>query len=1072
MTELKEKQEKDKLPSFLEDHISQIPALQLLQNLGFVYLRPQEVHFERNGKPSNLFLEGVLEKQLRRLNRYTYKGTESQFSDKSIKGAIQALKDVPFDGLVRTSEKVYDLLSLGKSFEETIGNDTKSFTIRYIDWERIENNVFHITEEFEVERTASTKTCRPDIVLFVNGIPFVVIECKRPNVKGSLTQAIKQHRRNQKKGYIPKLFTFAQLLLATNKNEVAYGTTGTEEKFWSQWREDEDKELSRFVNKSLTREQKSKLFAERFAYVRNYFDELEINGREITEQDRAIYNLCRPERLMELAYKFIVFDAAEKKIARYQQYFAVKDTLERIKQIDTEDRRAGGVIWHTQGSGKSLTMVMIAKSIALERTIENPKIVLVTDRIDLDDQIYTTFLHCGKEPIKAKSGKYLFKLLSDNKEAIITTTIFKFKMAVNKFKYKDESKNIFVLVDEGHRTQYKETHNKMRQVLPKACYIAFTGTPLMKKDKNTVQKFGGFIDTYNIRQAVADKTVVPLLYEGRHILQEVDQKAIDKWFEIATKPLTKAQQTDLMRKFSSADHLNEADRKIHLTAYDISEHFSKSWKGTPFKGQLVAASKSAALKFKKYLDEFGMVTSEVLISAPDVREDDKEEGDTRVDEDKEAIQAFWRRMMDKYGDEEQYNKQLINAFKHGDEPEIIIVVHKLLTGFDAPRNVVMYIARSLKEHDLLQAIARVNRLYEDKDFGYIIDYYGVLKYLGEAMNIYAAFSEFDQADIEESLIDVSNEVQKLQQKHSELWDIFSGVTKKLDEESYEQALAEEDKRQKFYNKVAAYSRTLAIALSTFKFIDETAEELIKRYKRDLTFFQNLKVSVKKRYADEVDYRDYDPKIRKLINTHVHSDEVLQITEQVNIFEQVKFQKEIDKLQSPAAKADTIAHRTKKTITEKMEEDPIFYKRFSQMIEEAIEDFKEGRISDALYLNKVTSYKDSVRNRDSDDFPDSIKKRENAKAYYGVINETLKQFSLEPERAKDIAAQTALDINDIIEESKVIDWKTNTDVQNAMKNQIDDRLFDMKNNEGINLSFDDMDLIIESSINIAMARREQ
>lgn len=1055
------------LPSFLEDHISQVPALQLLQNLGFVYLRPQEVFLERKGKASNVLLEGILEKQLRRLNKVRYKGKEFEFSDKSIQEAIDALKNEPFDGLIRTSEKIYDLLAMGKSFEETIEGDRKSFSLNYIDWETISNNVFHVAEEFEVERTGSYQTCRPDIVLFVNGIPLVVIECKRPDIKDPLKEAVSQHIRNQSNDHIPKLFTFAQILLSVTKNEAAYATTGTSAKFWSGWRERRniDEELSRTINKPLSRDQKGKLFAGRYGYVRRFFDDLELEPRLVTEQDRAIYNLCRPERLMELAYRFIVFDAGEKKIARFQQYFAVKKTVERLKQREVNGRRQGGVIWHTQGSGKSITMVMLAKAIALEPEIENSKVVLVTDRVDLDDQIYRTFHHCGKEPVQALTGEHLLKLLKENKETIITTTVFKFESAIKKERYRDESANIFVLVDESHRTQYGDNHNKMRKVLPMACYIGFTGTPLMKKEKNTANKFGGIIDTYNITEAVQDKAVVPLLYEGRHVLQQVDQKAIDKWFEIVTKPLTPAQRADLKRKFATANQLNKADQKIYLMAYDISEHFSKSAEFKGFKGQIAADSKLSALKFKKYLDEFGQVTSAVLISAPDTREGNEDTENVG----KLEVQAFWKQMMEKYGTEDKYNKQLINAFKYGDEPELIIVVDKLLTGFDAPRNIVLYIARSLKEHALLQAIARVNRLCEGKDYGYIIDYFGVLEHLGEAMNLYGSFSEFDDKDIEGALTDISEEIEKLPQRYSELWDIFKTIRNKRDEEAYEQLLAEEEIRQRFYTKLSAYTRNLGVAVSSIRFNEQTPEEQLERYKKDLAFFQKLRVSVKKRYADEIDYKEYEAKVQKLINTHVHSDEVLQITELVNIFEKDKFQAEVDKLQNPAAKADTIAHRTKKTISEKMEEDPFFYRRFSKILEDVIEDYKQKRISDAEYLSKVTEVMNSVRDRTGDDLPAVLNTRDVAKAFFGVVQEALQKLNLEPEKAKEIAAEAAIQIDDIILKNRVVDWAANTDIQNAMRNDIDDYLYTMKESESIELDLDDMDSIVETSLDIAKAR---
>jgi type I restriction enzyme R subunit len=474
-------------PSFQEDHISQVPALQLLQQLGYTYLRPQEVMLQRKGRFSNVLLEGILTEQLRKMNRITYRGAQHPFTDANIQAAVQALKDIPYDGLVRTSERIYDLLVLGKALEQTTDGDTKSFTLQYIDLRHPANNVFHVSEEFEVERTGSNQLCRPDVVLFVNGIPFAVIECKRPDIKEPLEQAISQNIRNQGEDYIPRLFTFTQMVVGVSKNEAAFGTTGTGAKFWSRWRElrdgrpaDVTAEVAAFVNRPLTKAQKDKLFADRFGYVRAYFDESEGEGRQVTEQDKALYSLCRPERLLDLAWRFIVFDAGEKKIARYQQYFAVKSIVARVREIERNGRRRGGVVWHTQGSGKSLTMVMLAKSLALEPAILNPVIVLVTDRVDLDEQIWKTFHQCGKEPTQAQTGKHLAELVREGKESVITTVLDKFEAAVKAGDLWSKSSNIFVLVDEGHRSVYGTKGGKMKQVLPNGCFIAFTGTPLMK----------------------------------------------------------------------------------------------------------------------------------------------------------------------------------------------------------------------------------------------------------------------------------------------------------------------------------------------------------------------------------------------------------------------------------------------------------------------------------------------------------------------------------------------------------------------------------------------------------------
>lgn len=1057
-------------PSFIEDHISQIPALQLLQNLGYTYLTPEEVLKERQDKLSNVILEDILEQQLFKFNKIQFKGKIYPFSPASIRGAIDAIKNVPmFDGLVTTNSKIYDLLTLGKSFEESIGNDRKSFTINYIDWNNIENNVFHVAEEFEVNRTSSDKKYRPDIVLFVNGIPLCIIECKRPDIKEPLEEAKSQHLRNQQEDGIPHLYKYSQILLALTSNKVQYATTGTPRKFWATWKEQKLKEtdLQELVNKPLSDEQKDKLFADRFKYVRKYFDNIEAEGRLVTEQDKLLYSLCQPQRLLELMYKYIVYDAGIKKIARYQQYFAIQDTLERIKIIRNE-RRQGGVIWHTQGSGKSLTMVMLAKAISLEPEIINPKVIIVTDRIDLDKQISDTFKSCGKVVKKATSGEDLGNIIADNKETIITTVINKFQAALRKKKVIDNSKNVFVLVDESHRSQYGSANALMQKVFPNACYIGFTGTPLMKKEKSTAVKFGGIIGTpYTINQAVEDEAVLPLYYESRLAVQNVTQNSIDKYFDIISRDLTDKQKADLKKKFSTRRILNEAEQKIANVALDISQHFEHKYKGTGFKGQLTAPSKAIALKYKKYLDELGMVTSEVVISAPDTREGN----DDIYEENSSEVNQFWKRMMDRFGNESEYNAQIINQFKNAPEPELLIVVDKLLTGFDAPKNSVLYIARSLKEHGLLQAIARVNRLEEGKDYGDIIDYYGLLTELDEALLTYSNIGDFDEEDIQDALISAQEEIKKLPQLHSDLWEIFNGINK-YDIEAYEQHLKYEDDRDKFYDKLSQYSKVLQLALGNFKFLEKTSEKKIVTYKNDLKFFLNLRVSLKSRYAESIDRKEYEAKIQKLIDTYVTSDEIIQVTEPVDIFDTEKFKAEVEKKVSTRSKADTIAYRISRTISEKWDDDPIFYKKLSELLKEAIAKYSKQIMDEAerlkndnAYLNRVTEILTMARTRTGDDIPISILNNEVAKAFYGVVFEKIKKY----DATKDSAAELALKIDKIILDNQYVDWIKNTDLQNKIINDIEDVLFEFKDTNKIDITFDDIDFIIDESMKIAKRR---
>ncbi|HJX34610.1 MAG TPA: HsdR family type I site-specific deoxyribonuclease, partial [Desulfatiglandales bacterium] len=781
------------------------PALELLINLGFEYISPEKALSERQGKTGNVLLEGILRNQLKQLNRINFKGNEYLFSEENIQTAIQKLKNVKYDGLLRTNEAVYDLITLGTSLEQAIEGDSKSFTLNYIDWKNWQHNVFHVTAEFKVGRSRSTETARPDIVLFMNGIPMAVIECKAPDV--GVDQAVSQSIRNQGDDFIPRLFIYAQLVMGVNKNAALYATVGSSARFWTVWKELRDKEGDAlgFVEKPLSKEQKDELFKGDFAHARSYFDNLEREGMRLeTEQDKVIYSLCRPERMLEMAFKFTIFDGGIKKIAHYQQYFVVKSTMERIKQSDGEGRRKGGIIWHTQGSGKSLSMVMLTRNLAFDPEVPNPRIVLVTDRDDLDKQLGNTFAACGLDPNRATSGRNLLELVSEQKAGIVTTLIHKFDKALNQKKYQDDSRDIFMLIDESHRTNYNTLAARMRQMFPNACYLGFTGTPLLKEEKNSFIKFGGLIEPhYSIHQAVEDGSVIPLLYEGRYVEMEQNKEAIDRWFERHTQGLTKEQKADLKRKYSRAEMLNKADQVVYMRAFDICEHYRSFLQGTGFKAQLVAPGKATAIKYHEHLKDIGFVSSEVVISAPDSREGYEETDEEPTDE----VVRFWQKMMKRFGSEEEYTKQIINQFKHGSEPEILIVVSKLLTGFDAPRNVAIYLCKELKEHSLLQAIARVNRVYENKEYGYVIDYVGLLGELDRALTMYSAFEGFDEEDLAGALTSVNLEVERLPQRYSDLWDLFKELKNSRDEEAYELLLGDVSIREDFYQRLAEYAKS-------------------------------------------------------------------------------------------------------------------------------------------------------------------------------------------------------------------------------------------------------------------------
>ena len=1067
--------------SFKEDHISQLPALMLLMKLGYTYLTPDEALAMRGGKTSNVLLEEVLRNQLRRINSIRVnRNKEELFSEQNIENGVLAMRNIPMEGgYLNGNEALYNLLTLGKAFEQSIDGDKKSYTMRFIDWERPERNVYHVTEEFAVTRTGMADTYRPDIVLFVNGIPLVVIECKRPDIKGALEQAISQHLRNQKDDGIRSLYLYSALLLSIGNSYGAYGTTATPAKFWNKWREmfvtEQDeaeyaRQLDNLVNEPLSEEQKGHLFGNRFRYVRTYFDEQMQEPVLPTEQDRYLYSLCRPERLLDLIHNFTIYDGGIKKLARYQQYFAVKEIAARVRTLDHGKRR-GGVVWHTQGSGKSLTMVLLAQAIAQMQEIPGARIVMVTDRTDLDSQITGTFKKCGREVMNATTGTHLVELLESKSDAVITTIINKFETAVKRMSRPLTDPNIFILIDEAHRSQYKEMAIKMDKVLPNACKIAFTGTPLMKREKNTARTFGGIIrPVYTVRQAVEDGAVVPLLYEGRIVPQSVNEGPIDDFFSKVCEELNEYETADLKKKYSRTDSVNQTDQRIYSIAWNISEHFRNNWQGTKFKAMLVVPRKSIAVLYKKFLDEIDIVSSEVLITAPETREGEE----SSYGETSEAVNAYWRKMMDEHGTPKKYQDNLIARFKNQEHPEIMIVVDKLLTGFDEPKVAVMYLDRKLNGHTLLQAVARVNRVCDDKEFGYIIDYYGVLKELDDALELYSNYDVEEQEAFRETLEPVDTEIAKLPQRYSDLWELFKTIPNKRDLEAYAQSLREEDRRQEFYERLTAYASCLKIALSTREFHVRTSDEEVKRYKDDLNMFVKLRSAVQLRYSDAIDYRQYESQIQKLINSHVTSSAVKPVTELVNIFDTEAFEQEVEKLEGKAAKADTIASRTSKFITENMDSDPAFYKKFSQLLKETIAAYEQGRIDEVEYLQRVLKYKDDVLAHTDNELPDELQHNNAAKAYYGLALETYRRaFGDAPVDLKQLALDTAWAFDGIINRTLIIDgqvlvdWQQKSDIIGRMKIRLEDYLIDeVKRKYGLAFSFDDMDVIIDGCVEVA------
>lgn len=1041
-----------------EMNISQIPSIEVLKGLGYTYIESEKAETLR-GNLYNVILKNILKEKLIQLNSYTYKGIEYKFGEKNIKQAVLDIDEPLTDGLVKTNEKIYETLMLGRSYQENLPDGTKrSFNLRYIDWENPNNNVFHVIEEFSVEKEDGQGTARPDIVLFVNGIPFAVIECKKASI--SMTQGISQMIRNQKKDYIPHLFKYAQIVMSTNKNETKYATCFTPKKFWSVWKEENED------------------------WLQNQLDKIVI-GRLPTTQDKNVISLFHPERLLELTRFFIVFDKDVKKVSRYQQYFAIKEIIKTIDEQDEKVNRQSGIIWHTQGSGKSLTMVMLAKFILSQLSKCNPQVIVVTDRINLDKQIHKTFNHTRLSAKRATSGKHLVDLINDNSADIITTLVHKFDTAANN-QEPIKSKDIFVLIDESHRTQYGELHIKMKKVFPNACYLGFTGTPLMKKEKNTMIKFGKLIHKYTIADGVRDKAIVPLLYEGKMVEQTVNRKAIDTRLEMITRNLNKKQKEEVMKKWSQFEKIASSDQRISMIAFDINEHFMKNYKtqGSQFKAMLATNSKIEAIRYLEAFEDLGDLNCAVVVSPPDQRE-----GHTSVDEEsKDRIKRFWDKMMNKYINEEDYEDSIKDEFINGDELDLLIVVDKLLTGFDAPRATVLYVDKPMKEHTLLQAIARVNRLYEGKDYGLIIDYRGLLKKLDEAMEMYsgAGLENFDSKDLKGAIYDIISIIGTLRHYYTELINIFAPVNNKKDVEEYEVLLADEELRETFYGVLSQFGRNLSIALESEQVYNALSQEELNKYKKDFKFYQELRKSVKLRYSDTIDHKEYEAKMQKLMDNYISAEEVIRITNPVDILDEKSFEEELTRLGSKRAQADAIRTRMSKRINANWDENPSFYKKFSERIEETLQEYKDKRISEAEYLKRMNDImNDFTKGYSGENHPENIKNNPHAQAFYGTIKEVFSEktgFIIKEEKATymspdnikndltdDDLGYIALEINKIIDTHSKVDWHDNMEVHNRIAQEIDDFLYDYSKKKEFEIDFDDIDRIIENIKTIALRR---
>ncbi len=1035
------------IPDTREEAAAKLPALHILTVLGWDYVSPTQCMALR-GSERAVVLEDVLRDHLSR-HRFDHKGKRYPLSANGIAQVMREITQTGLsEGLIPANRAIYQHLTMGITVSEFVDGQRASITVPLIDWTDITANRFQVTEEVSVERPAGMGRFRPDIVCYVNGLPLVVIEAKRPVSSAKPTamvdEGISQHLRNQQGDGIQDLYVYSQLLLSISGVDGRYGTTGTAKKFWSSWREEEISEtrMQEIKSTPLSEAHRTAIFADRPQWALKDFDRLHGASVLVTDQDRLLISLLRPDRLLDFTRRFVFFDRKLGKIAaRYQQVQGAKAIIDQISKQKPDGSREGGVIWHTTGSGKSNLMVFLTKALLVEPELAGCRIIIVTDRVDLEKQLSGTFLTGGAfgsdvatkkdgERAKVQSGRDLADRIGKGTERIIFTLLQKFNSATKLPECHNPSDKLIVLVDEGHRSQGGENHERMRKALPNAAFIAFTGTPLLKEDK-TRNKFGPILHAYTMQRAVEDGAVTPLVYEERRPVVDINEAAIDAWFDKITVGLSDNQKSDLKQKYATRGKVYGAANRIDLIAFDIATHFNENFAKLDLglKAQLATDSKLSAIRYKNALDATGLVTSAVVISAPDTREGHEEADESKAPE----VQAWWKANVG--NDPEAYETGVIEDFGTDGPPDILIVVDKLLTGFDEPRNAVLYIDKNLKGHNLLQAIARVNRLHDAKKHGYLIDYRGILSELDTSIRDYQDLAQqtqggFDIDDLAGTISNVSTEYKRLPSLHDALWAIFSGVANRSDREQFRRVLvprladggtglttdANQKVREDFYDALTAFGMCLKLALSSRAFFEDGAfsEDLIRTYKRDLKFFTEVRIQAKRDAQEVVDFSEYEAQIRRLVDKQVIGQQIVDPDGVILVGDLGQPDDPGDWSDDKTrTEADLIKTRIRKTIEQDLVDDPYAQRVFSDLLKEAI------RAAEALFDypgKQFTLFKDleaQVANRATPGVPDRFTDHPLAKSYYGAFLDALGADGSDAHTEDELVAE-ALHINEAVE----------------------------------------------------------
>ena len=1039
---------------FNERPESQDRAIKELQAMGYQYIPRAEAEKKR-GHLSRVLFPDVMHEFLSSQS-FTYRGKVCPFPDDAIGEAIREL-DAPLEkGLMYASKAVYDRLVYGKSCEiHLYDGNAQSFDISYIDWEHPEKNIWQVTEEFSVERL-NGKFARPDIVILVNGIPLAVIECKRAGI--DVEEGVKQNVRNWQPDCIPQLFKFAQLVIAANPDTVKYGTAGTTQEYYCKWHE-EDREWQ---------EDSAKRY---------------IVDTRITEQDRVLVSLLSPKRFLNIIRHYILYDGGIKKVARYQQFFGVENAMKRILGEDGCSSR-GGVIWHTQGSGKSLTMVMLVKRILAERRIHSPRFVLVCDRINLIKQLRDNFVHTGMNPTEATTGKGLIALLKDEGNIIIATTINKFETAA-KSKTKIADENIFLLVDESHRSHTGDFHNMMNDVLPLAFKIGFTGTPLLKKDKNnTYLKFGKQIgEAYRFEEGIRDGVIAPLVYDGRVVPQQLSgQDKINEFRDRILAPLTEEQKEDMNNKWTRFVALAQTSQRISMIALDIHEHFLKYCKPRGFKAMVTVSSRAVAVQMEQAINNIGGVKAAALICRESGSGDSDGDGGNLSVSDSSIINNFFKNEVEpRFGQNyDAYEEYIKTNICGGDDVDIVVVQSMWLTGFDAPPLAVLYVDKSMKDHTLLQAIARVNRIYPGKDFGLIVDYWGLFAKLSSALDMYSdqnsGLSGFNPEDLEGSIQTAKEEKDKLEKSYKELWAIFSDVD--IDKNSSRAWVDFFDKgndddsikaRKNFYEKLSAFSKMMTLAVSSYSLYQMIGSDIMSQYKSDLLFFQKLRAELMNIYQEKVNFSKYEDSIKNLLNTFVTSEPVEIVVEPIALHDKAGMEKQLEKIDGKKARAAYIQTRIVSELEARKFDDPLTYKRFSERIRDTLAEYRRSRDENAYFLNMQRMADDLREGSTGNSYPSNIDRDSDAKAFYGVLVDALTKNNKTDEAYDEDIGLLALNIKKEIQSLARVDWRTSVAINKKMRQAIEDFLWDFCDDHKIEIDLDTMDLLIENTIKTAMSR---